>query len=89
MTKKEIEYLEFMRGEITVLKHVVAALVAMHPESDDLVDITKGMIVHPEENEVSEAYRRGVEGVVKVIDEMVTVAAEAEREAKEKPAGSA
>ena len=89
LTKEEIEYLEFMRGRITALQHVLVALVAMHPESDVLVDIAKGMISEPAENEASAGYRRGVEDVVKMIDEIVEVGREAERAVTEKPAGSA
>jgi hypothetical protein len=37
------------------------------------VEIAKGMISEPAENEPSAAYRRGVEDVVKLIDETVTV----------------
>ena len=89
MNEKEIEYLEFMRGKVTALQHVVTALVAMHPDSNVLVGIAKGMISEPAENVPSAAYRRGVEDVVKLIDETVTVAALAERGVGKKPAGRA
>jgi hypothetical protein len=90
MDDQEIEYLEFMRAKVTVLEHLVAAMVAMHPDSEVLVEIAKGMIPGPAENKPPAAYKRGVEDIVKLINETVAVAAEAEaeQEAKEKPAGS-
>ncbi len=71
MTKKEAEYLEFMRGKITAMEHILAALVALHADSTDRLTIAKGLAFDTPETESLVAYRRGLEDVVKLIDETV------------------
>jgi hypothetical protein len=89
MTKKEIDYLEFLRGKIAVMEHLLAALVAIHSDSGFLVEIAKSIIPDPTKKGPSPSYRRGAEGVVKEIEEIVEVGKQAEREAGKTPVSDA
>jgi len=77
MTKEQ--YLDFMAGQITVLKYACATLIGMRSDRSDIIKLIKGIPTYPIEDISSEHYRRGIKNIVEELDALSDVATLAEQ----------
>ena len=77
MTKDQ--YLDFIIGQITVLKDVCGAMVALHPHRKTIFELAKNVLDHANEKNASEYCKDGIKDIVRVLTEMLNSAVLAEQ----------
>ena len=73
------QYLDFMAGQITVLKYACATLIGMRSDRSDIIKLIKGIPTYPIADISSEHYRRGITSIVEELDALSDVATLAEQ----------
>jgi hypothetical protein len=73
------QYLDFMAGQINVLKYACATLIGMRSDRSNIIKLIKGIPAYPIEETSSEHYRRGIKDIVEELDALSDVATLAEQ----------
>lgn len=72
--KTEQERLDFISGQIVVLRSVCAMLLGTRTDRNDLIKVIKGMQHYPIEKVSSDQYRAGIKDIVEELDALSDLA---------------
>lgn len=69
MTEKQ--YLDFIFGQIYVLKHLCSAMVALHPHRKTIFQLGKNVLDEAIDKNASEYRKDGIKDILEVVAQMV------------------
>jgi predicted secreted protein len=83
MDNKMTQDLDFITGQISVLRDVCGAMVALHPHRKVIVQVAQNVLDDAAKNKASEYYKDGIKDILEVFAVMLNSALLAEQIQKE------
>jgi len=73
------QYSDFISGQMIILKHICAAMVALHPHRNTVFQLANNVLDNAVQTNAPEYYKNGIRDILEAVAEMLNSAVLAEQ----------